>query len=132
MGTVRLDPETSVIGVLGESDIPLNSEVTVAIRPEKIGLFPLDGTVKQGEGYSVSAAEVKQSVEQQPNMTMLPGAVHQVYYIGTDTRYEVLIGQDTQLVARLQNFGQRFDSIYKAGQSIYVFWSNENARILTH
>ncbi len=132
LGTVRLDPETAVIGILGESDIPLNSDVTVAIRPEKIGLFPLDGTVKQGEGYSVAAAEVKKSVEQQPNMTMLHGAVHQVYYIGTDTRYEVLIGQDTQLVARLQNFGQRFDSIYKAGQSIYVFWSNENARILTH
>jgi hypothetical protein len=46
-------------------------------------------------------------------------------------RYIAEIGETKQeIVVRIQNFGGRFDQRYEPGQSIYVYWVTENARVL--
>ncbi len=111
--------------------IQSNSDITVAIRPEKVGLFPADGVVRKDEGITIPVDEFKAILERSPDTTVLPATIVNRLYIGTDTRYTVRIG-NTELVARVQNFGQRFDTTYKTGQSVYVFWDTQNARILAH
>ncbi|MCB9436651.1 MAG: ABC transporter ATP-binding protein [Anaerolineales bacterium] len=118
--------------VLGEVTAEIGDTVTVAIRPEKIGVFGATGAVRLSEGFSLSADEFKANLRKEPNMTLLDGVVNQVFYIGTDTRYQIALGENVEVVARVQNFGQRHDTIYKAGDPICVYWENENARILAH
>jgi spermidine/putrescine transport system ATP-binding protein len=131
-GIVRLDDETHVMAV-GDESLPLNTEVTVAIRPEKLNLFPTEGTVKYQDGSSDSAEGYKASLSKDPDINIVPACVRQTVYIGTDTRYVVGIGKnsDIELTARLQNFGLRSDTVYKKGQMVNLFWDGENARILT-
>lgn len=129
-GKVRINSHT-IDAVLGETNLSEDESVTVAIRPEKIGVFGTDGIVRLSEGYNPSVAEFKATLDQQPNMTVLQGVIAEVFYIGTDTRYQIMLG-DNELVARVQNFGQRHDNIYKSGEAVHVYWENENARILAH
>jgi spermidine/putrescine transport system ATP-binding protein len=129
---VQLDDETIVEATIGSTAVVPGQAVTVAIRPEKVGLFPIEGAAKRGEGFVVPATEVTASLEKEKNTTLIDGVIHQSQYIGTDTRYVVLIGKKSELVVRIQNFGHRYDTIFKDGQRVHIFWDNENARILSH
>ena len=62
--------------------------------------------------------------------TAVPGVIFFANYIGTDTRYIVRIGEQIDVVVREQNIGTRFETMYKPGQKVTVYWANENARVL--
>lgn len=130
-GIVRIDEETSIEATLAE-DLLDGTPVTVAIRPEKVALFPVEGQVKKSDSYAIGAEDIKESLEGERHTTLIPGMIDQTQYIGTDTRYTVVIGRNTELVVRVQNFGHRYDTTFKSGQRVQVFWDNENARILSH
>jgi spermidine/putrescine transport system ATP-binding protein len=132
IGTVKLDESTITRAILSDPDSPLDREVTVAIRPEKINLFPASGVMRYPDSSTDSVERYKEALVRDPDINILPGQVHQDIYIGTDTRYIVGIGSNfsIQLTVRVQNFGLRSESWYEKGQKINVFWDTDNARIL--
>lgn len=125
---VQIDPETTIEATPDQLDLREGSEVTVAIRPEKITLVPEE--VPGAPSTSVATAQVLTTMERERNKTLIAGEVVFANYIGTDTRYIVRIGQNTEVVVRVQNFGTRFETIYKAGQKVQVYWATQNARVL--
>ncbi len=129
---VKISPDSVIDAMSSERGIPAGREVTIAIRPEKVALFPCEGNFRGSEGHTIDSATFKQTLDTQSGTTILSGKICEVYYIGTDTRYQIQIGDNIELVCRAQNFGHRFDTIYKVGDAVYVYWENENARVLTH
>ncbi len=132
---VRLDDETVIEATPDQLDLEVGREVTVAVRPEKITLvqetFMTDtGEHELPEEDKVSTAEILMTMERERNKTLIPGEVIFANYIGTDTRYIVRIGQKTDVVVRIQNFGTRFETIYRKGQHVKVYWATPNARVL--
>ncbi|MDZ4766429.1 MAG: ABC transporter ATP-binding protein [Chloroflexota bacterium] len=128
-GIVKIDGNCLIEGDLGDLGAQVGAKVTVAIRPEKITLIAAEDT---SDGvYSVPLAEVMAAVEHEDDKTLVPGMISFANYIGTDTRYIVRIGEKTDLVVRMQNFGQRYDTMFALGQNVKVFWATETARILT-
>lgn len=125
---VQIDPDTTIEATPDQLDLREGSEVTVAIRPEKITLVPEE--VPGAVTTSVATAQVLTTMERERNKTLIAGEVVFANYIGTDTRYIVRIGQNTEVVVRVQNFGTRFETIYKAGQKVQVYWATQNARVL--
>lgn len=124
--------DTPISAVMAEEEMHEGDSITLAIRPEKIGVFGMEGKVRLSESFSLGVEDYKSNIEREPDMTLMNGIIAQAFYIGTDTRYQILIGDNVELIARVQNFGQRHDTIYKAGDRVYVYWENENARILAH
>ena len=51
-------------------------------------------------------------------------------YIGTDIRYLVRLPNEHEIVVRMQNFGERYDTQFEAGDSVLIHWAAENARVL--
>jgi spermidine/putrescine transport system ATP-binding protein len=129
-GLVKLDEDTTIKAVLGDSNVSTGATVTVAIRPEKVSLFQTEGTVKYPDGSSDNAAEYKTSLLRDPDINMVLGHIQQSVYIGTDTRYAVKIGGGNEVVVRVQNYGLRSDTSFEAGQPVNVFWDYETCRVL--
>ena len=92
--------------------------VTLAIRPEKIHLH-------------TSAANGLAALQADPAAVVAAGRVRDVNYIGTDTRYHVVLAPDVELVVRIQNFGSRVDVTAAPGEDVHIHWLAENAQILT-
>ena len=114
-GVVSLDEDAEVQATLGHHDLEAGQPVTVAIRPERILLRDYDAPLDD-LGESVSC---------------LRGQVRQTFYIGTDTRYIVRIGGDTDLTVRVQNTDYQRSLAFKNKQFVNVLWDSKNARILT-
>ena len=112
----------------GASNPQVGDYVTVAVRPEKITLLRLGS--EDDHLYSVPAVEIMAAVERETNKTLVDGVVQFANYIGTDTRYIVRIGGGIDLVVRVQNFGERFDTLFHKGERVNVFWATDTARIL--
>jgi spermidine/putrescine transport system ATP-binding protein len=129
-GTVRIDDQVTLKATLGDDSIPVDSGVSVAIRPERINLFPCDGTVRTYDDPNYSVDEFKAGLQRDPNINIIEGTIHRAFYIGTDNRYEVLLGQSTRLVVRVQNLGQQYDTVFKEGQRVYIFFDTASARVL--
>lgn len=131
-GVVKLDEETTMRAVCGEIAAPMNSEVTVAIRPEKLNLFAKDGKVKYQDGSFDTSEAYKTSLLKDPDIEVTVGEIKQAIYIGTDTRYVIGIGKNRNidLTVRVQNYGLRSDTVFAPGNLVNVFWDSENARIL--
>ncbi len=119
--SMRIDDGTLIEATPDQSDLQSGSDVTVAIRPEKITLIPEGGSLADAIG----------SIEREVHKTAIPGVVFFANYIGTDTRYVVRVGEKIDVVVREQNVGTRFETMYKPGQKVMVYWANENARVLT-
>ncbi len=124
-GTVKIEENITIQAIATTETFETSQEVTVAIRPEKIALIPMEIQGSLSEWLGIGSIDEKST-------TILPAVVDQVQYIGTDTRYSVLLGDNVLLIARVQNFGHKYDTLYKPGQRVRVFWDNENARILSH
>lgn len=109
---VRIRPDLTIRVPKGE-EITANSEVvTVAIRPEKIRLLE----------QPLSSSE-----------NCLPGIIHEVVYIGTDTHFQVSLTEDLTIRVRQQNRVPATDrQIYfgERGDKVYVAWSPESALLL--
>ncbi len=121
-------------------------EVTLAIRPEKINVYPTGKVdlMKKEAGIDAEAAaslfggkiptgevDVKEYLAMEKNSVVVSGRVLEAIYIGTDTRYRVCLNEsETSLVVRVQNFGSRYDTMFKVDEPVYVHWAAENAQIL--
>jgi hypothetical protein len=103
----------------------------VAVRPEKVNLFPASGTMRYPDGTQDDANTYKTALLRDPDINLVQGIVKYSNYIGTDTRYIVSIGREQEMVARIQNFGLRTDTVFALGQPANIFWDAEHSRILT-
>jgi spermidine/putrescine transport system ATP-binding protein len=130
IGTVKLDEQTTVCATIGIPNLTAPTDVVVGIRPEKISLLPVEGTVRSPAGVTSAAADLTAQLGRDNTTSLIRGVVKQAIYIGTDTRYIVTIGQNTDLVVRVQNFGHRNETTFEEGQAVNVYWSTQNARVL--
>ena len=135
-----------MMGAAGNIRVALGQKVTLAIRPEKMNLYPPGKMDVLETEMGMDAAEfaritggqlpktemdMRQYLEKEPNNVVLPGKVQEAIYIGTDIRYLVSLHEGTSLVVRMQNFGERYDTTFEAGDEVLVHWPAENARVLT-
>jgi spermidine/putrescine transport system ATP-binding protein len=132
-GVVKLDDATSIRAIPSNPDMAIGQEVTVAIRPEKINLFPASGVMKYPDSSTDSVERYKEALLHDPDINLIQGVIHQDIYIGTDTRYMIGIGakSNIQVAVRVQNFGLRSETYYEKDQTVNVFWDTDNARILS-
>ena len=91
------------------SDVPLNTPVTVAIRPER---FELKTT----------------PLSDVPNF--LPGVIQDESYLGTTLQYTVQTDYPTPLIAHQQNTGAKDTHRFKRGDMVYLQWTPENGIVL--
>ena len=97
------------ISCLPNSDVPLNTPVTIAIRPERLDL-------------SATAA---------PNApNCLRGTIQDESYLGTTLQYTVQTDYPTPLIAHQQNIGMKDTHRFQRGDTVYLHWSPENAIVL--
>lgn len=129
-GRVRIGEHTEIDSYVGDNQPSAGDKVTVAIRPEKIGIFGLEGNVLQNHSQATSADDFVTYLKAQPDKTVVKGTVKQAFYIGTDIRYHVDVGSAVELVCRSQNIGKQTDRFFGVDESVYVFWENNNSRIL--
>jgi len=121
-----------VVGaVLDDPDMPIDSVVTVAVRPEKITILPTRGKIRRSASTEIYVAEIIKFAEEDTDSYSIAGVVKRAVYMGTDTHYTVEIGETgVEMLVRVQNFRRRFDTRFHDGQKVYLYWMNENARIL--
>ncbi|MCA9937743.1 MAG: ABC transporter ATP-binding protein [Anaerolineales bacterium] len=118
--------------------------VTVAIRPEKINLYPPGMVSVQDEFFDAEQVarmfdgevptgsfDMRQYLAVEDETVVLDGRVEEAIYIGTDTRYRVALGENGHLFVRMQNYGNRYDTQFNVGDNVLIHWAVENAQILT-
>jgi spermidine/putrescine transport system ATP-binding protein len=129
-GYVRLKDGSMIKSGAIDTSLPADREVTVAVRPEKINLFAMDGKVRFPDGTSDSAEVYKTNLLKDPDINLVEGVVRYANYIGTDTRYIVEFGGGHEAVSRTQNFGLRSDTMFTVGQRVYTYFDADTARLL--
>jgi len=137
--------ENVLMGVAGTGSVIAGQQVTLAIRPEKMNLYPPGrmnvlehetglgpGEIARITGWPPGSgeADVRQYLEGEQNTVVVQGKVVEAIYIGTDIRYLVELDRETRLVVRIQNFGERYDTTFAVGDQVLVHWPAENARVL--
>jgi spermidine/putrescine transport system ATP-binding protein len=131
-GHVEIVDGLTIRADLDDPHTPLGKTVTVAVRPEKIALFPKEGKFWRTEDWEMEASEMLQSIQSDMDAVLVPATLKKSIYIGTDTRHVVGLGRDgnVEVVARVQNFAESSESDYQAGQEVYIYWMEKSARIL--
>jgi spermidine/putrescine transport system ATP-binding protein len=109
--TVEIKPDAEVRVPVREG-VVAKSQVTVAIRPEKMYLLnePLD-----------------------PEKNCLPGIIQEVVYIGTDTHYLVSLTEKLTVRVRQQNIASAPEQLAYSGErgdTVYVTWEPESTLLL--
>ena len=89
-------------------NLPIDTVITLVVRPEKIEILPLNFTV---ESYFY-------------------GIIEHLVYIGTDTRYIVGLTDKIRKVIRRQNISYFYRSQYSVGEKVKVNIPLENISIL--
>ena len=106
-GRVRLTVAGEAVSVAaGDQRLAAGQAITVALRPEKVSLAPVEGA------------------------NVLSGVIHEVVYIGTDTRYVVQLASGEAVVARIQNVGGQGAGQHRVGDAVSVCWKSEDVRVL--
>ena len=91
-------------------DIPIDTAVTVTVRPERIDI----------------------SVEPNPDVpNCLHGVIQDESYLGTTVQYTVQTDFPTPLIVHQQNTRTKAGPRFRQGDSVFVQWTAENAIILT-
>lgn len=134
---VRVEGDYAIVDIEGEGDlsavlldtVTVGQQVTVAIRPEKIGIKPYNARTEEDE--VPTATGVKALDWAGTALNSLAGHIAQVHYIGTDTRYAVRIGADTVVNVRVQNVGLQKSATFKERDAVTIFWEQDSARVLT-
>ena len=107
---IALATEPSLkIASVPNSEIPLNTTVTVAIRPERIDL------------RATPASDV-------PNF--LRGVIQDESYLGTTLQYTIQTDYPIPLIAHQQNTGASDAPRFQRGDTVYLQWTPENAIVL--
>lgn len=136
--------QVSLCGTADGRVLNIDQAVTVAIRPEKINLYPQGKVDIQHAGLdaeelaaiigndpSMKTIDMRDYLSAERDNVLLDGYIEEAIYIGTDTRYRVNLDGGPDLVVRVQNYGSRYDTPFSVGDSVYVHWPAENAQILT-
>jgi len=100
-----------VAGFIGISNVLTRGGVRFVVRPEKIRMLA------EGE-------------DPEPGMTVEPGQVEQVIYVGMTTRYMVHLDRGEQLVAVRQNMDALGDAQKFEGRPVRLAWSAEHTFVL--
>jgi spermidine/putrescine transport system ATP-binding protein len=100
------------VEVPADRQLTVGQQVTVAVRPEKVRLVPIEAPGTNG---------------------LLRGRIEEVIYIGTDTFYVVRVSDDTTIRVRSQNDRNRLDGelLLPVGTPVSLTWATDAARILT-
>jgi len=117
-GRVRLADDTVIKAQLSGTLESAGGPVSVAIRPERIGI----SSIPKALGGGVDSSEI----------TMLDALLIDSQYIGTDTRYTVRIGDAIELVVRIQNIDERHSASFTIGQPVKVYWQPSSTTVLDH
>jgi spermidine/putrescine transport system ATP-binding protein len=117
-GTVKAVEDGNVLLQVGEAQVAVLSggqslapgqEVLFTIRPEKIRLA-LPGEITAGA---------------------LSGLVQDLVYIGTDTRYLILLPSGKPIIVRVQNGCEVESNEFQKGDQALVIWHPEDAHVLS-
>jgi putative spermidine/putrescine transport system ATP-binding protein len=100
-----------VAGFIGISNLLTRDGVRFVVRPEKLRML-LDEDVFE------------------PGMTVEPGVVEQVVYVGQSTRYNVRLERGELLVAVRQNIEAADEVVRWEGRRIRLGWSPEHTYVL--
>jgi spermidine/putrescine transport system ATP-binding protein len=92
--------------------------VSLAVRPEKIELVPLDADTADVRAAAGVWSE-------------LDGVVVSTRYLGTDTRYVVALASGDELVARAQNRDVGYGGALAPGSRVRARWRAEHAGVVT-
>ena len=106
--TLTTEPTSNVV-CTPTSDIPINSPVTIAIRPERINL------------RMTPASDV---------LNLLRGVIQDESYLGTTLQYTVQTDYPTPLIVHQQNTGTKGEHRFQRGDTVYLHWAPENAIVL--
>jgi spermidine/putrescine transport system ATP-binding protein len=141
--TVRIK-DTKVLAATDGRDVAPGQSVTLAIRPEKVTIYPRGQVKLMKSGIDPEEAihvlsgalpdkpvDMREYLELEHDNVVLDGQILEAIYIGTDTRYKVSIADGVTLFVRMQNYGDRYDRFYEVGDNVYVHWTAENATTLT-
>jgi spermidine/putrescine transport system ATP-binding protein len=136
--------DVPVLGMADGCPVEVEQEITLAIRPERINLYPQGraDVIKTEMGHKAEeirqvfggnlpdTLEVREWLSLESNNVVLEGVVQEAIYIGTDTRYRVQLEGGTCVFVRQQNYGTRYDVLFNVGNVVYVHWAAENAQVL--
>jgi putative spermidine/putrescine transport system ATP-binding protein len=100
-----------VAGFIGISNVLLRDGVRFVVRPEKIRMLT------EGE-------------QPEPGMTVEPGTVVEVVYVGMSTRYVVRLDHGEQLVAVRQNMDAAGDAQRFQGRPVRLGWTADHTYVL--
>lgn len=133
-----------VLGTADGRDLAIGEEITLAIRPEKINLYPTGEVDVMKSGVDIDEIEqlfggqipdkkidMREWLATERNNVVVNGRIQEAIYIGTDTRYRLTLENNASIFVRVQNFGSRYDKYFDVGNVVYVHWAAENAQILT-
>ena len=115
-GTVRLKDDSVIKTQLSKTLESSSGPVTVAIRPERIGISSVPKELVGG----VDSGEI----------TLLDALLVDSQYIGTDTRFTARIADDINLIVRVQNTSEREFSQFTIGQPVKVCWRQSSTTVL--
>lgn len=93
-----------------DSPIAAGDRATLAIRPEKIHLHPLDDAILADEA-------------------VFQGRIVETIFIGTDTLFRIALAEGATVDVRHQNINITAES-FSEGQTVAVSWRPESARVL--
>ena len=105
---LTIEPSSKIV-CAPTSNIPLNTPVTVAIRPERIDL------------KTTPTADA---------VNLLQGTIQDESYLGTTLQYTVQTDYPTPLIAHQQNTGTKDTHRFQRGDTVYLQWAPENAIVL--
>jgi putative spermidine/putrescine transport system ATP-binding protein len=100
-----------VAGFIGISNVLVRNGVRFVVRPEKIRML--------AEGEQAG-----------PGMTVEPGKVEEVIYVGMSTRYVVRLDRGEQLVAVRQNMDAAGDAQRFEGRPVRLAWTSDHTYVL--
>ncbi|HEV3102348.1 MAG TPA: ABC transporter ATP-binding protein [Candidatus Dormibacteraeota bacterium] len=100
-----------VAGFIGISNLLNRGGVKFVVRPEKLRML-------------------LENESAEPGMTVEPGVVEQVIYVGQATRYNVRLDRGEQLVAVRQNTDAADEALHYEGRRIRLAWGPEHTYVL--
>ena len=106
--TLTTEPLLKII-CTPNSDLPLDTTVIVAIRPERFDLR----TTPTSDAFN-----------------FLRGVIQDESYLGTTLQYTVQTDYPTPLITHQQNTGTRDTPRFQRGDPVYLQWTPENAIVL--